>query len=307
MSLLLRLLLCCSLIQSAQGAILPLSVRKALQQADIPLSGIGVVVREVNARTPLLSVNASRAMNPASTMKLLTTYAGLEMLGPSYTWKTEAYLNGKLEEGVLHGDLYLKGYGDPELTLGKFWLWLREMRSRGLREIRGNLILDHSAFEAVTHDSAAFDNEPIRPYNMGPDALLLNFNAVRLRFIPDGEKIHVIAEPNLSDITLDNRITAQTFSDESDNTVPGDCSNWEDAISTQLDGATLRLQGVFPAQCGECEQHVCLLPPAQYLYGVFRALWQEMGGSLKGELVEGKVPGNATLFAAHASRPLARH
>ena len=305
MKLFFRLLLCCSLIQSAQGASLPLSVRKALQQADIPLSGVGVVVREVNARAPLLSVNASQAMNPASTMKLLTTYAALEMLGPSYTWKTEAYLNGKLEEGVLQGDLILKGYGDPQLTLEKFWLWLRDMRSRGLREIRGNLMLDRSAFEPVNYDAAAFDNAPLRPYNMGPDALLLNFNAVRLRFIPDGEKIQVIAEPNLSGITLDNRITAATLSSEPSSIEPTDCSNWEDAISIQLDGATVRLQGIFPTQCGECEQHVCLLPPAQYLYAVFRALWQEMGGSLSGELTEGTVPGSATLYATHTSRPMA--
>ena len=305
MKLFFCLLFCCSLIQNAQGVALPLSVREALRQVDIPLSSIGVVVREVNARTPLLSVNARQAMNPASTMKLLTTYAALEMLGSNYTWKTEAYLDGKLEEGVLLGDLILKGYGDPQLTLEKFWLWLRDMRSRGLREIRGNLVLDRSAFEPVNYDAAAFDNAPLRPYNMGPDALLLNFNAVRLRFIPDSEKIQVIAEPNLSGITLDNRITSSSLSGESLTIEPADCSNWEDGISTQLDGATVRLQGVFPTQCGECEQHVCLLPPAQYLYSVFRALWQEMGGSLSGELRESTLPRSATLYATHTSNPMA--
>ena len=284
------------LVAGAHAASLPPPVLKALRQAHIPLGSVGVVVREVNARTPLINVNGQQAMNPASTMKLLTTYAGLEMLGPAHTWKTEAWLDGKLEQGVLHGDLILKGYGNPKLTLEQFWLWLRELRGRGLREIRGNLVLDRSAFEIPPHDSAAFDNEPIRPYNVGPDALLLNFNAVRLRFIPDGEKINVISDPGLDSIKLDNRVTAA---------LTGNCSKWDDDISAQLNGDTLLVQGSFPTRCGEREQHVCLLPHPQYLYAVFRALWQEMGGALDGELREGAVPGSATLFATQLSQPLA--
>lgn len=290
------LLLVICLASSAHATSLPPPVLKALKQARIPVSSVGIEVREINARIPLISVNAKLAMNPASTMKLLTTYAGLEMLGPAYTWKTEAYLNGKLEQGVLQGDLILKGYGDPKLTLEQFWLWLRELRSRGLREIRGNLVLDRSAFETPPHDLSEFDNEPIRPYNMGPDALLLNFNAVRLRFIPDGERINVISEPELSGFKLDNRITAAD--------VAVNCSNWDDDISTQLNADTMLLQGAFPARCGECENYVCLLPHPQYMYAVFRALWQEMGGTLNGEMLEGTVPGNATLFATHHSAPL---
>ena len=296
-------------INLAQADPLPPSVIKALKVARIPVSGIGVVVREVTAGKSMVSVNATRSMNPASTMKLLTTYAGLEMLGPAYTWKTEAYLDGKLDQGVLHGDLILKGYGDPKLTLEKFWLWLRELRSRGLREIRGNLVLDHSAFEPIPYNTPAFDNQPIRPYNMAPDALLLNFNAVRLRFIPDGETIKVITEPTLAGITLDNRITAAPLKPDanltdSPDTLPSDCGNWDDGISMQINDATLLLQGAFPIRCGECEQYVCLLPPPQYLYAVFRALWQEMGGTLNGKLQEASVPANATLFAVHNSIPL---
>ena len=292
----LTLCLVFSSFAGAHARSLPPPVLKALKQAHIPLGSVGVVVREVTARTPLININGKQPMNPASTMKLLTTYAGLEMLGPAYTWKTEAYLNGKLEQGVLQGDLVLKGYGDPKLTLEQFWLWLRELRDRGLRDIRGNLVLDRSAFAPQPLDPGAFDDEPIRPYNMGPDALLLNFNAVRLRFIPDGDTVSVISEPPLADIKLDNRITAATS--------PGNCSKWNDDITTQINGNTMLVQGTFPAQCGECEQHVCLLPHPQYLYAVFRALWQEMGGTLSGEMREGIVQENATLFSTHHSAPL---
>ncbi|MBI1174189.1 MAG: D-alanyl-D-alanine carboxypeptidase/D-alanyl-D-alanine-endopeptidase [Sideroxydans sp.] len=281
---------------SVVAAPLPRSVLSALRQANIPLSGVGIEVLGVNARKPVISVNARQPMNPASTMKLLTTYAALDMLGPAYTWKTEAYLGGKLEKGVLHGDLILKGYGDPDLTLEQFWLWLRDLRSRGLKEIRGNLVLDRSAFQLAPYDPSEFDNDPIRAYNVGPDALLLNFNALRLRYIPEGEKVEVVAEPDLAGTRLDNHVTVSAT---------GDCNNWTDAVFPQMNGDTLLLEGSFPLDCGEREQHVNLLPHAQYLYDVFRALWQEVGGKLDGELREGIVPGDASLFSTHLSAPLA--
>ena len=173
------------LIGSAASAALPVSVQLALKHAHIPLSSIGIVVQQSGARKPLLSHNAKQAMNPASTIKLLTTLAALETLGPAYQWKTEVYLDGALENGVLQGDLVFKGYGDPKLTLEHFWLWLREMRQRGLREIQGDIVLDRSFFEAASHDPAEFDSDPTRAYNVGPNALLLNFNA--LRFAPDSQ------------------------------------------------------------------------------------------------------------------------
>jgi D-alanyl-D-alanine carboxypeptidase/D-alanyl-D-alanine-endopeptidase (penicillin-binding protein 4) len=293
--LLYSLLLLFSLAPCAHAASLPPSVLTALRQAHIPLADIGVEVREANSRKPLISVNSARPMNPASTMKLLTTYAGLEVLGPAYIWKTEAWLDGKLENGELHGDLILKGYGDPKLTIEQFWLWLRELRGRGLRKIHGNVILDRSAFQLAPHDPAAFDNDPVRAYNVGPDALLLNFNAIRLHIIPHGEKVGIFVEPELAGITLDNRLTM---------VAQGDCANWDDAVFPQLNGATLLIQGTFPASCGERAEYVSLLPHSNYLNAVFRALWQELGGTLSGGMRDGVVPDGATLFASHNSAPL---
>ncbi len=193
----------------AAAAALPGSVKQSLKQAGIPLSGVAVEVREIGARGALVSLNTRQAMNPASTMKLLTTYAALDMLGPAYQWRTEAWLDGELKDGVLHGDLVLKGYGDPKFTLEQFWLWLRELRGRGLREIRGDLVLDRSFFELPPHDPAAFDNDPVRAYNVGPDALLLNFNTLHLRYLPDGNGMKIISEPPLDGVRLDNRLAPQ--------------------------------------------------------------------------------------------------
>ncbi len=116
----------------------------------------GFYVHEIGAAEPVVAAGAERALNPASTIKLVTTYAGLELLGPAYTWLTEAYAVGPLNQEVLTGDLVLKGYGDPKLTLENFWLLLRELRARGLREIRGDLVLDRGYFSGIEADPGAF-------------------------------------------------------------------------------------------------------------------------------------------------------
>ncbi|MGH8587884.1 MAG: D-alanyl-D-alanine carboxypeptidase, partial [Gammaproteobacteria bacterium] len=123
------------------GANLPAPVVQALKRARIPLTHIGVLVQETGKSEPLIAWQADRPMNPASTMKLVTTFAGLSALGPTYTWKTEVYRTGVQRGDILQGDLIIKGYGDPKLSLERFWLLLRGLRQQGIREIRGDLVL----------------------------------------------------------------------------------------------------------------------------------------------------------------------
>ena len=273
---------------------LPETVNAALKLAHIPLSSVAVVVREENADAPLISLNAERAMNPASTMKLLTTLAALETLGPAYRWKTEAYLNGKLENGVLQGDLVFKGYGDPKLTVEQFWMWLRELRQRGLREIRGDIVLDHSFFEEVSQDPAEFDHDPTRAYNVGTSALLLNFNALHLHLIPDGKATVALLEPELAGYTIHNHITTSAKS----------YCNGENAYTARLDGHDIVLEGSIPAACGEADDYFSLLPQDEYFFAVFSGLWQELGGTLQGKLRVGAAPANQEPFAKYVSPPL---
>ena len=143
-------------------------------------------------------------MNPASVMKLVTTFAALELLGPDYRWKTEAYLGGPLDNGTLEGDLILKGYGDPKITIEQWQAFMATLRAQGLAAVTGDLVLDRSYFRLPPHDPAAFDGEPLRPYNVGPDALLVNFKAVRFVFAPDaaGDGVDVRVEPPLPQVAL---------------------------------------------------------------------------------------------------------
>ncbi len=276
---------------------LPDAVAAALKRAQVPPSAVSIYVQGVDDAAPLLAHNAAAAMNPASTMKLLTTYVALELLGPTYTWKTEAYAAGRLQGDVLQGDLVLKGYGDPKLTLEDFWLLLRRLRALGLREIRGDLVQDRGYFEAADYDPGKFDGEPLRAYNVAPDALLLNFKAVRFQFVPDAEsrRVSVIAEPRPAGLDFSAAVRA----------VDGPCGDWRAGITAdfQSNGASAKASfaGSMPSSCGERYWNASLLAQPDYVYGVFKQLWQELGGSISGGWRDGTVPAGARLLATGES------
>jgi D-alanyl-D-alanine carboxypeptidase/D-alanyl-D-alanine-endopeptidase (penicillin-binding protein 4) len=276
---------------------LPPAVELALKRAQVPLAAVSAYVQGVDEARPLLAHNAAMAMNPASTMKLLTTYAALELLGSGYTWKTEAYAAGQLAGDTLAGDLILKGYGDPKLTLEDFWLLLRKLRALGLREIRGDLVEDRSYFEPAAHDPAQFDDEPLRAYNVGADALLLNFKVVRFQFVPDAgtKTVAVIAEPRPAGLAFAAAVRASD----------GACGDWRAGIKADFEdrGATARASfaGSMPAACGARYWNASLLAQPDYVYGVFKQLWQELGGSISGGWRDAPVPAGARLLATGES------
>jgi D-alanyl-D-alanine carboxypeptidase/D-alanyl-D-alanine-endopeptidase (penicillin-binding protein 4) len=281
------------LFASAASAQLPEPIARALAKAAIPESAAAFYVHEVGASQPALSVGADRALNPASTIKLLTTYAALELLGPAYMWSTEAYAAGSLKDGVLAGNLVLLGRGDPKLTLENFWLLLRGLRSRGVREIRGDLVLDRSFFAAGEFDPARFDDQPTRPYNTGPDALLVNFKAIRLHFIPDLEAraVRLLAEPPLPQVQVVNNLTFDAN---------GQCGDWVGKLKLDAQGdansARLAFSGAFPASCGERVRNFSVLGHSHYVLALFRELWREQGGTLGGAVRDGAAPPDARLI-----------
>ena len=268
---------------------MPRSVRQALQAAGVPESAVHVVVQRVDRQRPTLALNARQPVNPASVMKLVTTYAALELLGPAYRWKTEVYLDGD--------DLVLRGRGDPKLDYESFWMLLRNLRGRGLAEI-GDVVLDRSYFGPV--DNGRVDDEVFRPYNVEPDALLVNFKTLRFSFIPEAPGVRVFAEPALPGLEIRNTLKV----------TEGSCI--EGRAFRQLIGASFEavppraaFTGLYPAQCGERDLHVALHPPGDYVAGMIRQLWTEIGGRWSGTLREGVVSPQARLFYTHESPPLA--
>ena len=282
--------------QAAASSELPASVSKALKDAGISARNVGVVVQAVNDDPPLVRHNAAQAMNPASTMKLLTTYAALELLGPAYTWQTEALSESAPTNGQLKGNLYLRGSGDPRLALEQFWLLLRKLRARGVTDIEGDLVLDRSAFALPPHDPAAFDNEPLRPYNAGPDALLVNLKSQSLSLAadPSGKSVSVVSETPGDGLQIDNRLTLTQER----------CGDWREKIKVQVSGSIITLSGNYAANCGEKALHLAPWPADEQVERLFRALWRELGGSLRGKVREGTTPPDGRVLAVHDSPAL---
>ena len=269
---------------------LPVEVAAALKSAGIAQRNVGIVVQRVDSPQAAIRFNAQQAMNPASVMKLVTTYAALELLGPSHTWKTEALGDGA-------GNLYLRGSGDPRLALEQFWLLLRQLRARGVGDIAGDLVLDRSAFSLPPHDPAEFDNEPLRPYNAGPDALLVNLKSLRLTLRADavGRSVHILPETPSEGLQLVNRLQ---FADEA-------CGDWREKLRITLDADRIELTGKYAASCGDKALFLSPWPADVQVGRLFRALWREMGGTLRGKVREGVTPATAYPIAVQESPPLA--
>ena len=279
---------------------LPPNVLGALKAAQIPAASVAVVVQPVDAGKPLVAHNAAQAMNPASVMKLVTTYAALDLLGPAWTWKTTAWTEAAAVDGILSGNLYLKGSGDPRFAIEHLASLLRQLQVRGIRQITGDVVLDRTAFDVPAIDPGAFDDKPMRPYNVGPDALLINFRALRFTLLPDGGRVRLLMETPSEGLRVDNRLRPGE----------GGCgSNWKDFIDVRLvpenSGNRLEFTGAYSPQCGEKALNLSPLPADAQAGGLFRALWKELGGTLGGQVRAGSVPAGARLAATHESPPLA--
>ena len=274
------------------GQDLPRPTTQALRAAGIPASAVSAWVQEVGAGRPTLAVRAETPRNPGSVMKLVTTFAALELLGPAYRWKTEAYLDGE--------DLVLRGRGDPKLNYESFWMLLRNLRGRGLRDLRGDVVLDRSYFGSALY--SPFDSEPFRPYNVTPDALLVNFKSLRFTFIPEPDNgVRVYAEPALPGLEILNSLKLGA------GTCPDGNRAFRDVIQAQFQSRPPRASfvGTYPLMCGERELNVALHDPRDYVAAMIRQLWSEMGGSWSGNVREGTLSPSARLIYAHESDPLA--
>jgi D-alanyl-D-alanine carboxypeptidase/D-alanyl-D-alanine-endopeptidase (penicillin-binding protein 4) len=279
---------------------LPPPVLAALKAAQIPSAAVAVVVQPVDAKSPLVAHNARQAMNPASVMKLVTTYAALDLLGPAWTWKTAALADAPAVDGNLRGNLYLKGSGDPRFAIQDLWALLRALRVRGVQTITGDIVLDRSVFEVPAIDPGAFDDKPMRPYNVGPDGLLINFQALRFTLQGDARAPRVLMETPSTGLRVDNRLQP----------ADGPCGNdWKDRVAVRLvpeaAGQRLEFTGSYPAACGEKALNLAPLPADAQAAGLIRALWHELGGTLAGQVRPGVTPAAARPLAEHESAPLA--
>ena len=276
---------------------LPPEVDALLARAKVPREALAAIVVDaapaLNGKlTPLLSYRASTAMNPASVMKLVTTYAGLELLGPAYTWNTPVYVDGAIANGVLQGNLVIQGRGDPKLVLERLWLLLRRVQALGIKTISGDIVLDRSAFAASTQSAADFDGEPLRPYNATPDALLVNYKSVVMTFVPDPAAgvASVSFEPALANVQMQASVPLSSGPNGAASSL-AECGDYRATLKPDFsDPFRMAFGGSYPVGCGEKIWAVAYSDPASYAERAVAGMWQEMGGKLGGRVREGRAP-----------------
>lgn len=287
------------LVQAQENRALPGAVEQALRRSKLDGQALSLVAIPLNGAGQTTAFNADVPVNPASTIKLVTTYAALELLGPAHTWTTELYADGPLRDGVLHGNLYLKGGGDPKLNMERLWLLLRDLRSHGVESISGDLVLDRSHF--VQPAVPAFDDDgddANRPYLVAPDSLLINLNAQRFSVRSEGGRVHVSAEPPLDAVRIDNRVRALPARDN--------CPAWPQVSYRPIhqgDGVTLVVTGELAQGC-KAHTYLALLDHPRYAAGTVRAIWRELGGTLLGADRIDRVPDDARLLVRAESPDL---
>lgn len=287
---------------------LPAVIEQLMKQSGLPPSALHLTILPARLGEPVLAFQELEAVSPASTMKLVTTQVALDQLGPQFRWKTQFFSSVPVIKGRLKGDLIIKGGGDPDLTWEKFASILRQLRQQGLRELRGNIILDRSYFQPQRPElnAPAFDDNPDAYYNVIPDALLIHSNLTAIKLSADQHQIQAQLLTPSHDIQLRQQLKLSN----------APCNQWkngwrtpqikieEDVANDPTRQIEIALQGNFPRHC-QTTLYLNLLERNAYIAKLFRALWTELGGTWKGKIIDGSVPDSATSLFTHESATLA--
>lgn len=272
------------------------TIKQSLASNKVPEQSLSYVAIPLTGNGSATYVNADTPMNPASTMKLFTTYAALELLGPSFRWKTGFYTDGEVKNGVVNGNLYLKGFGDPKLNMERLWLLLRDLKSNGITTIKGNLVLDRSYFRMPEQTAFADDsNEAYRPYLVSPDSLLINFKVIRIVAHTEGNQAKIVTDPPLKDLQIVNNLAV--VSPKRKGRCPA-IPDIEYIPTTQANGKVqLDISGKIAEDC-TVQKYISLFDHDRYAMNIVRAFWTEIGGRITGKNVVGIMPKDAKPLVA---------
>ena len=278
--------ICASPALALSGA--PAPVAKVIAAQHLPPNSVSFVIVDVESGKPIAGQNVDTPRSPASTIKTVTTFASLDLLGPSYVWHTRALIRGSLVDGVLDGDLILQGGGDPYMSLERWWSFTRSLRDKGLKTIKGDIVIDDTAFSLPPEDPGAFDGKPNRSYNVLPDALMVNFQSVEFRVVPNPsmQRVDITATPAPVNLVIENHVALAS----------GRCSGSGGRVDFEVPAERwdrVVFSGALAPSCAERSFARVLLRPADYAFGTFVGLWRELGGEFAGKLRLAPAPADA--------------
>jgi serine-type D-Ala-D-Ala carboxypeptidase/endopeptidase (penicillin-binding protein 4) len=287
----------CALLSSAAiaagsaGAV-PAAITQLLAAQRLPSSALSFVIVDADTGRVVMSHNPDTPRSPASTIKTITTFAALDVLGPAFIWQTRAWLHD--------GDLYLQGAGDPYMTLERWWSFVQDLRAQGLNSIAGDIVIDNSAFSLPKEDLGAFDGRPNRTYNVAPDALMVNFQSIEFSLAAnaDTHRVEIVASPAPANLEVENHISY----------TPGRCGGAAARVDFKVASAEwdrVVFSGALSPHCAAQSFARVLLQPTTYAFGTFVKLWRESAGEFDGKLRIASTPPDAKLLYTFDSLSLA--
>jgi D-alanyl-D-alanine carboxypeptidase/D-alanyl-D-alanine-endopeptidase (penicillin-binding protein 4) len=279
-------------IAAVSGTSVPAGITQLIGAQRLPGSAVSFVIVDPDTGRVVMSQNPDTPRSPASTVKTVTTFAALDMLGPTFIWQTRAWIRD--------GDLYLQGGGDPYMTLERWWSFVQGLRAQGLRSIPRDIVIDNTAFSVENEDPGAFDRRPNRSYNVVPDALMVNFQSIdfRLAANADAHRVEISASPAPIGLDIENHVRY----------APGRCNGYAARVDFKVaspDQDRVVFSGALSPHCAERTFARVLLRPATYAFGVFVQLWRESGGEFSGKLRSAATPADAKALYGFDSLSLA--
>ncbi|MBI3017502.1 MAG: D-alanyl-D-alanine carboxypeptidase/D-alanyl-D-alanine-endopeptidase [Deltaproteobacteria bacterium] len=286
---------------SASRSDIQKKITQILSDPSLKNMQIGIQATSLKADEKVFEYHPADLLKPASNVKLVTTLAALKYLGPDYRFKTKLYTDGVIKNGILQGNLYIKGFGDPLLVSEQLWFLVNDLKRVGFQEVKGDLILDDSFFDlirTVRDGHPANGNGRDRAYDAPLGALSVNFNTTTVYVYPGsavGKKARVVIDPDNTYVKVINR--SKTLRANTSLTL--DASREIGKVSD-----TIIVTGGIPLTYPVKRFYRNITYPHLYAAALFRRFFKEQGLSVQGKNQFKEVPPYAREILVYESRPL---
>lgn len=255
----------------------------------------GVAVVDVTTGAEIFTRNGDTQLNPASNAKIVTAAAALKILGPEFRFDTSVH--GRKDGAVIRDAIYIKGHADPTLCTADLWEMARELKEAGIRRVEGGVVVDDTYFDEQNMPYA-FDQQPNEDnkFRTPVGAVSLNHNALGIRIGPASTgmvRARVNLDPPGYAILSNDTLTVGVGS-----------HNPKISATSFEDRTRVRVWGNIPLGSKPVTYYRRIDNPSLFTGYGLKAVLEEEGISVGGDVRVGPVPPGTPQLAEHVSEPL---
>jgi len=266
-----------------------------ISKSAIKNEELGLYIKETNTNRVVSAINIDKLFTPASVIKIYSAYAILLELGYNYRWNTNFYINGRFINGIVYGDLIVKGYGDPTLKSSDIPEIVKNLKAKGIKKINGNIIIDRSYFNVKSRDSSHFDKNIYSPYNAMPDAMMFNQHTSNFKLYPKNGRYIVEKAIAGNSYTISNQIKTVNGSCVGKRAIPNI------SISHSSPTPKLILKGKLSNRCKKRYYKYIITKPYKEFYNALKNELRKEDIKYNGKMILSKVPLGAKKIFVHYS------